>query len=183
MNRLPPQENDDNQLASLVGAPVAIAIIATIALWEGRRLEAYRDPAGIWTICDGDTRNVSPGQRATSEECDMRLNDQAVAHLEPILRCVPTLRNPAQRNRLIASTSLAYNIGTRNFCRSKSVAVPFRQGRWEEGCHGFLRWNRITVPRPLSRAKCVKRPTGKWSCELPGLTRRRKFERDLCLTR
>jgi len=147
-------------LVGIVGFLAAALATATVHTWEGRELKAYRDVAGILTICDGDTSNVKAGQVATNAECDERLERQMIAHAEPVLTCVPQLRD--RPYQLAASVSLAYNVGTGAFCKS-TLASHFRAGRWREGCDGFLAW-RFAGGR-----------------EVQGLLNRRREERALCL--
>lgn len=40
-----------------------------IAGWDGKRNQAYRDIAGVVTICYGSTRGVQIGQHMTGAEC------------------------------------------------------------------------------------------------------------------
>ena len=46
-----------------------------IRSFEGCRLEAYKCPAGVWTIGWGHTGNVKAGQRITQAEADKMLTD------------------------------------------------------------------------------------------------------------
>lgn len=124
-------------LVGVVGFLAAGLLTATVHTWEGRELSAYQDIAGYWTICDGDTSDVLPGQRATHAECDARLERQLIAHAEPVLACVPQLAGRPYQTA--AAVSLAYNIGTGAFCKS-TLAGHFRAGRWRQGCEGFLAW-------------------------------------------
>ncbi len=128
--------------------------------------KAYVDVVGVLTICDGDTKNVRRGQVATRAECEARLERQLIAHARPVLRCVPGLGEPGRKNQLVASVSLAYNIGTTGFCRS-STARNFNAGQWVRGCHNMTLWNKGRV-----RGRLVP---------IRGLTLRRARERDLCL--
>jgi len=68
-----------------------------------------------------------------------------------------------REQQLIASVSLAYNIGTGGFCRS-TAARRFNAGNWRGGCDAFLMWNR-------AGGRVVR-----------GLTLRRQRERAICLT-
>lgn len=147
-------------LAALVGATALAALVPTVQRWEGREHRAYRDIVGVWTICDGDTKNVRPGQVATEAECDVRLERQLIAHAKPVLKCVPALRD--RPYALAASASLAYNIGPAGFCRS-TAARRFNAGNWRGGCDAFLMWNR-------AGGRVIR-----------GLTNRRKSERLICL--
>lgn len=157
----PQKQSAKGPLIALVGAACAAALIPTVTAWEGTELVPYKDVVGVWTVCVGDTYNVTPGKVATKAECDARLERQLIAHAKPIMECVPGLtRN--RPNQLAAATSLAYNIGSSGFCRS-TVARRFNAGRWREGCDAFLMWNKA--------GKKVVR----------GLTRRREAERQICL--
>jgi lysozyme len=131
---------------------------------SGRQyLAAYKDIVGVWTICDGDTKNVRPGMVETEAGCQERLERQLVAHARPVLSCVPGLGEPGREQQLIASVSLAYNIGTGGFCRS-TAARRFNAGNWRGGCDAFLMWNRaggrvvrgLTLRRERERAICLK---------------------------
>lgn len=154
-------------LIALVGAVTAIIVVPETQKWEGREHVAYRDIAGILTICDGDTANVRAGQRASDAECDTRLAQQLVAHAKPVLRCVPALANPARQQQLAASVVLAYNIGPTSYCRS-TAARRFNAGDWRGGCDAFLSWNKARVKGRLVAVR--------------GLTNRRNAERKICLT-
>lgn len=175
-------------LAALVGTAAAIALLTIIPKDESGRtvevtveddgtitsrhvsgkqyLEAYVDMVGVVTICDGDTSDVRRGQVATEAECQARLERQLVAHAKPVLRCVPALAHPDRQNQLIASVSLAYNIGPSGFCGS-SVARRFNRGQWATGCHNMMLWNKVRVNGRLVPVR--------------GLTLRRARERKLCL--
>jgi len=179
-----PRRAPRSPLVALVGGAAAIALATMIPKDEsGRKVEAtvtpqgelqvrhisgpeyrqaYADIVGVWTICDGDTRNVRPGMVETREGCTARLERQLVAHARPVLQCVPGLGSPGRENQLVASVSLAYNIGTGGFCRS-TVARRFNAGNWRGGCDAMMMWNKAG------------------GREVRGLTLRRQRERALCL--
>jgi lysozyme len=182
---LPPSNGTPKSpLVALVGAVVASALTVMIAKDEsGRKVEttvtpdgalvvehlsgpqylrAYADIVGVWTICDGDTKGVRPGMVETEAGCTARLERQLVAHAKPVLACVPGLGWRGRENQLIASVSLAYNIGTGGFCRS-TVARRFNAGDWRAGCDAMLMWNKAG------------------GREVRGLTLRRQRERAICL--
>ena len=93
-----------------------------------QHLSAYHgaaDPAGVYTICDGDTLGVKPGDRETPQGCAVRVDQRLASFVGPVLRAAPGLYgHPYQ---LAASISLAYNIGAANFAGS-TVARRFRAG-------------------------------------------------------
>lgn len=151
-------------LAGIVGVVAASILYVTIPKDEGTEYKAYRDIAGIWTICQGDTANVRPGMVETPEGCRARLERQLIAHAKPVMACAPQLKG--RDNQTAASVSLAYNIGTAGFCNS-TAAKRFRAGDWRGGCNAFLSWDK-------ARVNGVLRP-------VKGLTLRRQRERELCL--
>ncbi|UXO93947.1 lysozyme [Pseudanabaena phage Pan3] len=158
-----PQPPAKGRTVALVGAAAAASIFAVVAQWEGKENVPYRDIVGVWTVCYGDTQNVTPGKRETDAQCAERLDRQVAAHARPVLDCTPALRDPARRNQLVAAVSLAYNVGPRAYCRS-SVDRHFDAGRWKQGCDALLLWNRAG------------------GREVRGLTNRRRAEREICLT-
>lgn len=152
-------------LAAVVGGATVAILVPTVQRWEGVEHVPYRDVAGIWTICYGDTRNVTPGRRETQEQCERRLERQLIAHAKPVMECVPKL-SKGRPNQLAAATSLAYNIGVNAFCRS-TVARRFNAGDWRGGCDAFLMWNKARVNGKLQPVR--------------GLTNRRLAEREICV--
>ena len=154
-------------LATLLGsAALAIALLADIRADEGRRIHAYRDLAGIVTICDGDTAGVSPGESATDAECDARTARRLADHARPVIACVPALREAGREPQLRASVRFAYNVGTAAFCRG-SVGTRMRAGDWRGGCNAMLLYDKARVNGRLRRIR--------------GLTLRRQRENAVCL--
>ena len=153
-------------LAGLVGAAAAAILYVTIPAEEGTEYRAYRDIAGIWTICNGDTADVRPGQMASPEECRARLERQLIAHAAPVMACTPRLAADGRDHQRAAAVSLAYNIGVGAYCRS-GVDRAFDAGDWRRGCDALLAWNKARVNGQLR--------------EVRGLTLRRRREREICL--
>lgn len=158
-------------LIKLLGPIAALGLLVTIPQEEsGGRLylKAYKDIAGVWTVCDGITTGVGPNTVETREGCEKRLIHELVQRAGPVMACTPTLRRDIRDYQRWAAMSLAYNIGTNAYCRS-SVARHFNAGRWREGCDAMLKWNKYRKYSggPLLVSK--------------GLTDRRRRERDICL--
>lgn len=151
-------------LAGVMGVGAAAALISLLAAEEGYEAKPYRDIAGVWTACYGDTYNIDPNKIYTKEECDARLERQALAHVDEVLRCTPGLRDHPKV--LIAAGSLTYNIGGPTYCRS-SIAANFNRGNFREACNRFGLYNK-------ARVRGVLRP-------VRGLTNRRARERRICL--
>lgn len=144
----------------------ALALAAAIAIpAEGLRQVAYRDPPGILTVCYGSTTNVQPGKVYSLAECKARLDADMLAAVATVEKCAPGL--PV--NALAAFSDAVYNIGPTIACdKSKSTAARLLAlGMVEDACRQLPRWNKATVAGQL--------------VELPGLTKRRAKEMELCL--
>lgn len=150
-------------LVALVGTIAAGVLFTTIPKDEGTELRAYRDIVGVWTICNGDTRNVRPGMVETREGCRKRLEQQLIDHAAPVLACVPALKEAGRDYQRAAAVSLAYNIGVNAYCRSTSAA-RFRVRDWRGGCDAMLKFNRaggrvvrgLQLRRERERAICLR---------------------------
>lgn len=153
-------------LIGVLGLAAAALLVDKVPKEEGTEYRAYKDIAGIWTICNGDTNNVRPGMVETKQGCQDRLIEQLIAHAEPVMKCTPALRDEGRDFQRAAAVSLAYNIGVGAYCKS-SVARNFNARKWRAGCDSFMAWNKARVNGTL-------RPVA-------GLTNRRAREREICL--
>lgn len=145
---------------------IAAALAALIAIpAEGLRQYAYYDPPGILTVCYGSTTDVEKGKRYSLEECKARLNADMLKAVGAVDRCVPGL----PENVLAAFGDAAYNLGPAIACDPKrsTAARLLRQNQLEAACSQLPRWNKARVAGVM--------------VELPGLTKRREAERQLCL--
>jgi GH24 family phage-related lysozyme (muramidase) len=148
----------------------AIAAAAAIAIAlpaEGLRQWAYYDPPGILTVCAGHTGlDVRKGKKYSFDECRSLLNADMLKAVDIVERCQPGLPDPA----LAAFADAAFNMGPRIVCdpKNSTAARLLAAGHIHEACEQLPRWNRATVAGQ--------------SIELPGLTKRRYAERDLCLS-
>lgn len=110
--------------------------IEMIKRFEGFRSEAYKCPAGMWTIGYGHTQGVGEGMRISEQEAEkMLLND-----LTKVEAAVRRLVGDIEERKIDALVSLTYNIGISAFmnstlCRKvkankddKTIASEF--GRW-----------------------------------------------------
>ncbi|WP_093555885.1 lysozyme [Pseudoduganella namucuonensis] len=117
-----------------------LAALALIRRFEGCRLRAYQDVAGVWTIGWGETLDVRPGMVWTRGEADARLLARVAEFMLAVLRRCPALHlEPPPR--LAACTSLAYNIGVGAFGAS-SVCRRLMNGDGAGAADGFLLWNK-----------------------------------------
>ena len=129
--------------AAIAGSASAVALAVTFLIqpWEGRELVAYRDLVGRWTLCDGDTENVKPGQIATNAECDKRTWRRVVEDFaKPVAACIATWPD-APMSWQAAAISVAYNVGVPTVCKS-TAARRARAGDWRGSCEAFTWFNR-----------------------------------------
>lgn len=148
------------RITAAVAAAVAIAIPA-----EGLRHYAYYDPPGILTVCYGSTTNVVRNRYYTLDECKLRLSADMLKAVEAVDRCVPGL----PENVLAAFGDAAYNAGPKIACdKAHSTAARLlAAGDIDGACRQLPRWNKARVAGVF--------------VPLPGLTKRRAAEMQLCL--
>jgi GH24 family phage-related lysozyme (muramidase) len=150
------------QRAAAAALATAIAVPA-----EGLRQFAYYDPPGILTVCYGHTgSDVVANRKYTLAECDALLTTDMKAAMAQVQRCHPSLPVPV----LAAFGDAAYNIGSTVACsRANSTAARMLYaGDLTGACNQLPRWDKARVLG--------------FMVALPGLTKRRAAERDLCLS-
>jgi GH24 family phage-related lysozyme (muramidase) len=111
-----------NRLISRAAGALFGFIAVAVGVNEGRSLVSYQDPAGVWTICDGETLGVKPGQRATEAQCDETLRKGIARHAEALTGLPQDLPDGV----VVGAVDLTYNIGTYGFGTSrvyKALAV------------------------------------------------------------
>jgi lysozyme len=139
--------------------------LALIRRFEGCRLQAYQDVAGIWTIGYGHTGDVSVGMTITQEQADRFL--QADLHGTENAVDAVARRAPTTDNQFAAMVSLCYNTGAGAF-RSSTVLRQHLAGNAAAAADAFLMWDKATIDGKLQVVQ--------------GLRNRREAERQLYLT-
>ena len=109
-----------------------------IRQWEGCRLEAYRCPAGKWTIGWGNTtmpdgRAVRQGDRITQQQADQALLSMLNQQVVPALaKTIPhwELMSAKQRGALV---SFAWNLGWRFYGAPgfATISQNLREKQWD----------------------------------------------------
>lgn len=147
-----------------IASATAIAI-ALAAPMEGLRQYAYYDPPGVLTVCYGSTTDVVKGKKYSIEECKARLNNEMRQAIETVERCVPGL--PV--HTLAAFGDAVYNLGPTIVCDTEKsdAARLLAQGNTAAACNQLPRWDKAKVAGVF--------------ISLPGLTKRRALEKELCL--
>lgn len=91
--------------------------VELIAKYEGCRLEAYKCPAGVWTIGYGHTAGVKEGDKLTSQEAAKELLKKDLEKYGGYVNnCVKNglITFPLNQNQFDALTSFCYNCGNGN---------------------------------------------------------------------
>lgn len=135
--------------------------------FEGYRANAYRCPAGVWTIGYGHTSMagapvVKRGMRVTRDEAHEILKNDLLKYEKQVNHALGDHVKKLNSNQYSACVSLCYNIGGGNF-KSSSVVRYIKYGELDVAADKFLLWNKAG------------------GRVLRGLTRRRKAERELFL--
>lgn len=135
--------------------------VELVAKYEGCKLQAYKCPAGVWTIGYGHTAGVKPGDTLPSQEqAKALLKEDLAKYAASVNNCVKNhlITFPLNQNQFDALTSFCYN------CGAGSLQVLVRGRNAAEVADKLLAYNK---------------GGGR---ELPGLTRRREEERKLFLS-
>ena len=140
--------------------------------FEGLRLTAYRDAAGVWTIGYGSTRyhdgkKVRPGDKLASEIQADALFRNTLGQYENAVN--QSVKVPINQNQFDALVSFAYNEGT-GALETSTLLVKLNENNYAEAAIQFLAWDKIADPK-----------TGK-KVVLDTLVQRRKEESKLFLT-
>ena len=140
--------------------------------FEGLRLSAYRDAAGVWTIGYGSTRyhdgkQVKPGDTLTGEiQADALLRNTLSQYEDAVSQSVKV---PLTQNQFDALVSFVYNEGA-GALEGSTLLVKLNEKNYMEAASHFLAWDKITDPA-----------TGK-KVVYETLVQRRKEESKLFLT-
>lgn len=154
-----------NDSQKRIAAATAIATALAIPA-EGIRQWAYYDPPGILTVCRGHTGpDIDPKKQYSIAECDQYLSDDMRQAISAVERCAPGLPAPV----LAAFGDAVFNMGPTIACNQKksTAARLLATGRIKEACEQLPRW--------------VNAKVAGISIPLPGLTKRRNSEMQVCL--
>lgn len=130
---------------------------ALIHEFEGLRLQAYRDSAGIPTIGVGHTRGVRMGDRCTVQQADVWLTEDLQDAEAAVSRLV---LKPLTQSQFDALVSFTFNLGAGRLAES-TLLVMLNRGNFAGAAAQFQRWDKSN------------------GVTLPGLVRRRKAEAEL----
>ena len=149
-----------------VGIAAALATLIAIPA-EGLRQVAYYDPPGILTVCYGTTgKDVVKGKVYSLTECKALLTRDMLNAVQEVDACIPN----APTNVLAAFSDAAYNLGGKIACdkANSTAARKLAAQDWGGACRELPKWDKARIGGAL--------------VALPGLTKRRAKEMELCLT-
>lgn len=133
--------------------------INLIKQFEGCALNAYKCPAGVWTIGYGHTKNVKQGMKITTNQATSLLKEDLATYENYVNKYVKVKLN---QNQFDALVSFTFNCGG-GALKSSTLLKKLNKGDYTGAANELLRWNKAN---------------GKI---LAGLTRRRKAEKALFL--
>jgi len=138
---------------AIIGAIVILLLMSTtskaasiIAIFEGKKLKAYKDQGGVWTIGFGSTYNIDENRPikegdTITEATALRWLKTITANLQADIRKLVTV--PVTQNQLDSLTSLAYNIGPTAFAESTLLEMLNAGKPKIQVADQFLRWNKV----------------------------------------
>lgn len=150
---------------AIAGIVLSAGGLIGIASHEGYRGEAYIPvPGDVPTIAFGSTTNsdgtpVRLGQRTNPVAALKRLGEHVEIFEDAVKTCAPV---PMYQHEFDAYVSLTYNIGGNAFCKS-TIVKKLNAYDYEGACKEILKWDKFQ---------------GK---SLPGLTKRRTEEYNICI--
>lgn len=115
---------------------ISNAGINLIAHFEGLRLEAYRDVAGIPTIGYGHIEGVKMGDKITKETALMMLHNEVQKYSDAVDEAVKVELTQQQFDVLVSFT---YNMGIHAF-KTSTLLRFLNLGKYEQACDELLRW-------------------------------------------
>lgn len=150
--------------------------IPGIKRWEAFMAEPYWD-VKQWAIGYGHglggTKDVKPVMKVTEAEASEMLHD----HLKKVAVTVfPFVKVPLTLNQGAAILSFAYNLGTGALATSTLLKL-INSKEYNLAAERFEEWVNITYTEKDAEGKLVKKKKS-----LPGLVKRRKYEKALFLT-
>lgn len=148
-----------------LGAVVALATAIAIPS-EGLLQYVYKDVTGLPTICFGHTgSDVHMGDFRSIQECHALLDSDMTKAINAVELCAPGMPD----EMLAAFADAAMNLGSKIACdTNKSTAArKLKAHDWVGACSELTKWDKARVVGV--------------EVTLPGLTKRRELERELCL--
>jgi lysozyme len=117
---------------------VMIEMLPVTRVAEGRRLKAYQDTGGVWTIGYGHTKGVKPGDSIFPHEAETLLLVDAAEALHDTLLILPELADMPS-HKVAAITDFTFNLGAGRL-RASTLATVIKTGRLDRVPTELRRW-------------------------------------------
>ena len=115
-----------------------------ICHFEGCKLQAYKCPAGVWTIGYGQTGpNIKAGTVWTQSQADEELKKAMQKYWAEALKWSPNLAQ-ASPSRQAAIIDFCYNCGIGNY-QISSLLKSVNSRNWKQASQDILKWNKARV--------------------------------------
>lgn len=151
------------------GTVLAAATVGVVKTNEGYSEPAYKDGAGVATICYGETKGVKMGMVKTKSQCDAQLQESLVTHGQ-VFNDVPASVPDVVA---LGMLDMAYNVGVYGFNASTTKSWVLK-GDYKKAGEAVLAWRYIT--RNGKKYDCSQYVNGKPNKVCWGLWERRQWE-------
>ena len=113
--------------------------LALTEKFEGYRLSAYSDGAGISTIGYGHTKDVHLGDTCTQQQAEQWLLDDVQEAVEAVKRLVTVELTQAQFDSLV---DFVFNLGATKFANS-TLLKDINSGVFANAAHDIGMWDKV----------------------------------------
>ena len=136
---------DFDAVKNMLGIPESMSVsnkgVDLICEFEGKRLAAYDDGVGVWTIGFGTIKYPNGVRVKKGDTCTL---DQATAYMRHDLiefehTVNSSVKVPLNQNQFDALVSLAYNIGSNAF-KSSTLVKKLNTGDYQGAADQFNVW-------------------------------------------
>ena len=156
--------------AAVLGASLLGGSITTVVKHnEGYSTSAYKDSAGVWTICYGETKGVFKGMYATQKQCSVQLVQSITEHAKALEGLPESLPDVV----VLGSIDMTYNIGVYGF-KNSTVKQLLMKKDYAAAERAVLAWRYITVNG--KKYNCSQLVNGKPNKVCWGLWERRQWQ-------
>jgi len=124
--------------------------------FEGLRLTAYRDVAGVWAIGYGSTmyhdgKRIRPGDKLANETQADALFRNTLGQYEQAVN--QFVKVPLSQNQFDALVSFTYNEGT-GALKESSLLLKLNEKDYAAAAAHLMAWNKITDPKTGEKVVC-----------------------------
>jgi lysozyme len=111
--------------------------LAHTAAWEGTKLVAYQDQAGVWTLGNGHTAGVKQGDTCTPEQATAWLQEDTLYAATAVNRLVTVELTQGEFDALV---DFVFNLGVGNFTNS-TLLKDLNAGNYAAASAQIPRWD------------------------------------------